>query len=272
MSTEQLTQFVDQLRELWVYHVPPECQVPVLPVAIGMLVVGIGLAVLGAKLARFGIACAFGVGGVMAAAAVANHVEWPFIAVCLLGVILGAVIGHLLFRLWVGLAAAALLSVVAVGAYGGQVVSPHFVEYHRSHEFEGEFTLPDTSSYETTDDAISDIHAKANDFWLYVQSKETDVNKRILVVGLAAALAGFLLGSLLPRLTLIVGSSVVGIVLVMSGLAGVATHLQMDLAQAAPQYQGLIGVAGLVFLIASLLLQCLLTRPAPPPVKSSADK
>ena len=115
---------------------------------------------------------------------------------------------------------------------------------------------------------LSDIQSWAGDFWLYVQSQETDVNRRIQWVGLVAALAGLLLGSMLPRFTLIITSSVVGTVLVMAGLAGLGTQFGVDIAQAGEQHRQIVGAAALVFLFASLLLQSLLTRKAHHPAQS----
>ncbi|MFH0982978.1 MAG: hypothetical protein V2A79_15770 [Planctomycetota bacterium] len=265
MNTDQLNQFVDQVQRLWQTHVPPEYQVPVLPVAVGMLLFGVGVSVLGAKLARFGITCGFAGVGVLVALALAPAIGVSTVAALVVGVLLAGGIGYALFRLWVGLAAAVFFSAVALGVYGSQVVAPHFIAYDPAATFNGTFSLPDPSADDTTAErALSDMRAWADDFWLYVQSREADVNRRILGIGLGAALVGLLLGMMLPRLILIVASSVVGTLMVMSGLAGLAARSRIDLPQAAGQHGRVVAVAGLVFLLASLLLQTLLTRKTPP--------
>ena len=273
MNAEQLTQFVDQVQRLWQTHVPPEYQVPVLPVAIGMLVLGIGLSVLGAKLARLGITLGFAAVGALAAMPLAPSINQPVAAVALIGSLVSGGLGYALFRLWVGLAAATLLTAIAVGVYGGQVVVPHFMAYDSTQNFDGSFSLPAAAEEQTpaNQQTLSDLETWASDFWVYVQSRETDVNKRVCGIGLAAGMLGLLVGMLLPRLTVIVASSVVGTFLVMSGLAGLAARFHLDLPQAAGQHGRAIALAGIVFWCASLLLQALLTRPAPPRVEAAAE-
>ena len=272
MNADQISQFIDQVQRLWETHVPAAHQVPALPAAVVLLVVGIGLSVLGARLARFGITCGFGAVGAFVALALGPVGNVPTFALVLIGALIAGGIGFALFRLWVGLAAAALFSVAAVGAYGGQVVMPHFLEYEPAYNFDGTFALSDPAGDATADDALSDLQTWAEGFWFQVQSQETDVNRRILGVGLAAGLVGILLGALLPRFTLIITSSVMGTVLVMAGLAGFASQLQVDIPQATTQHARVVAAAGGVFLVASLLLQALLTRKAPPPVVARPSK
>lgn len=290
MNTNQLTELVDVLHKLWETHVPVEHQVPVLPVAIGMLILGTGLSVLGAKLARLGIIGGFVGTGVLIALAATPAIGLPMIAMVLLGALIVGGIGHVLFRLWVGLAMAAFFAVAAVGTYGSQTVVPHLLTYQSAHDFEGEFTLPvgsrqsaqctrstsversgtgvTVSSHaacytSTAQDVLSDVRAWADDFWLYVSEREVDVNRRILGIGLGAALIGLLLGAVLPRFTLIAVTAVMGTGLVMSGLAGLASYFQVDVPLATGQHGRPLAVAGIVFLFASVLLQTMLTRKAP---------
>lgn len=272
MNADQVSQFIEQVQGLWESHVPAAYQVTALPAAVGMLVVGIGLSVLGARLARFGITCGFAAVGVLVALTFGSMTDVPLLALILIGVLVAGGIGFALFRLWVGLAAAAFLSAVTIAAYGGEVVVPHFLEYEQVCDFDGTFVLPDPIADETADDALSDLETWAHDFWLHVESQETDVNRRLLGVGLGAGLVGLLLGVLLPRFTLVVTSSVLGTVLVMAGLAGLASQLQANLPQAATQHARIVSAAGAVFLLASLLLQALLTRKAPPRVVTRPSK
>ncbi len=277
MNADQLTQFVEQVHGLWETHVPAQYQVSVVPVAVGLLLLGIGLSVLGAKLARAGITCGLGVAGALLALALAPLIDVPTIVVVLIGTFVAGGMGYGLFRLWVGLAVAACFSAVAIGAYGSRAVVPHFTEYQSVQDFDGTFTLPEapqTSDSESARDALADIRVWADDFWLYVQSQQVDVNRRILLVGVGSALLGLLLGALLPRLTLIVTTSVVGTMMVMSGLAGLAARFQADFSQAVGQHERVVATAGIVFLLASLLLQTLLTRkvPVPAPVRPQPGK
>ncbi|MCK4660303.1 MAG: hypothetical protein KAV82_12340 [Phycisphaerae bacterium] len=288
MNTDHLTQFAEQVHGLWQTNIPPEYQVPVFPVAVGMLVIGIGLSVLGAKLARWGITCAFGAAGVAVAAALAPGIDLSTIAVIVIGAIVAGGIGYWMFRLWVGLAAAALFGVVAVGFYGSHAVVPHFLEYQSGYDFNNAVAMPQAGDIETFTavyhaeddkagtvslartfaseagaDALSGLRAWAEDFWVYVQSQEADVNKWIPGIGLAAGLIGFLLGVFRSRFTLILGTAMVGITLVMSGLAGLAAKMQLNVPQAIGQHTQAICIAGVLMLLASILLQALLTRKVP---------
>jgi len=293
MNANQLSELVDVVRRLWETHVPAEFQVPVLPVAIGILVVGIGLSVLGAKLARSGITCGFAAGGMLIALAL--PIGLPLVVAVLVGTVVIGGIGYMLFRLWVGLAMAVFFAAVAAGAYGSHTVVPHLLTYESTHDFEGTFTLPDpsqtsasfraftfvessetarsfasvtTSGAATAENVLSNVRAWADDFWLYVKEQEVDVNRRMLGIAMGAALFGLLLGMVLPRFTLIGVSAVVGTVLVMSGLAGMASHYQVDLQPTAELHGKTVAVAGIVFLFASVLLQAMLTRKASAPPRS----
>ncbi|MCP4590652.1 MAG: hypothetical protein GY842_07905 [bacterium] len=268
MDAHQITQFLDQIERLWVSQVPPEYQIPALPVAVGALVAGIVLSVLGAKLARFGIACAFGVLGIMAGVLLAPGVNLPEAVIVVLGALVVGGLGYGLFRLWVGISAAAFFGVVAVSIYGSQAVVPHFVEYDPAYRLDStcivsETIVTDTGGCDRFDTVLSDLRMWADDFWLYVQHRETDVNRKVLGIGLGAGLLGLLLGTIIPRLTLIVVSSVVGTVLVMSGLAGLAAEFHLDLSRAGMEHGRFAAAAGITFLLASLLLQTLLTRQPP---------
>lgn len=268
MNAERIAQILEQLRGVWDLHVPAQYHPPAVPVAMGLLILGIGMAVLGARMARGGLTFAFACIGGLTAFAFRSHVNWHPAALLGGGMAIGAMCGFLLFRLWIGVAAAGLCAALALGVYGSRNVAPHFAAYDSTHNFNGVFTVPEASASDT--EAVSSapsleahfdqLKSWCRDFWLYVQSQESDVNLWVAGVALGAGLFGFLLGSVLPRLTLIVGTACLGTTLVLSGFAALAHHANTQVYEAAVARPQTVGVVGLVLLATSLVLQGLLTR------------
>lgn len=264
MNAESLSQIVERLRALWELHVPAQYHPPALPAAALALILGIGIAVLGARVARGGATLVFACIGGLAAWSLQSHVNWSPALVLAGGMLAGALAGFVLFRVWVGLAAAAVLAALALGVYGNHHIAPHFVEYDAAHNFNGAFVIPEAPASDTSPGKLDRLHAWWQDFWLYVQSKESDVNTWVAGVALVSAVMGFAVGSLLPRLTLILGSGCLGTALVLAGIAVLAKHSSADLYQAALANPRVIGIVSLVLLGVSLLLQGLLTRQTRP--------
>jgi hypothetical protein len=272
MNAERITQVLEQLRGMWELHVPAQYHPPAAPTGFALLMLGIGIAVLGARMARGGLTLAFALAGGLVAFAFRTHVNWNPPVVLGAGMLAGALCGFLLFRLWIGVAAAGLCAALAVGFYGSRNVAPHFVSYDSTHNFNGVFTVPEAlpearASDSAAADSIPTLEAHFDQFkswcrgfWLYVQSQESDVNVWIAGIALGAGLFGFLLGSVLPRLTLIAGSASLGTLLVLSGFAALAHYANTQVYDAAISRPRVVGLVGVVLLVTSVVLQALLTR------------
>ena len=266
MNTEQIGQVIQQLQGLWDAHVPSQYHLPVVPTALGFLILGVGLAVLGARLARGGLTLACASLGGLVAFSLRSHVSWSPSLLLAAGMVAGGVLGYVLFRLWVGVAAAAVCSLFALGVYGSRMIVPHFVDYDSVHNFNGSFVIPEaaesdiSSPAESGGPSVERVEAWFRDFWLYVKSKESDVNTWVAGIALGAALFGFGVGSVLPRFTLILGTACLGTTLVLSGMAALAKHSKADLYDAALANPRTVGIVGLVLVATSLVLQGLLTR------------
>ena len=111
---DEINQRGEQARMFFEHHVSPEVTVPLfIAMPIGLIVVGLGLAVLGAKMAKPALAIAFTLAGIVGGGLVLGAATGvaPGIGMLIGGLVCG-VCGYLLHRLWVGLAAAVLISAV----------------------------------------------------------------------------------------------------------------------------------------------------------------
>lgn len=263
---DAVSQFLDRAQLLVQNHVPQEVSVPVMTAtAIGLIVIGLGSAVLGAKLARGVLITSFVVMGLMAGVAVGHRVDAPEIVAGLVGAGIGGAMGYFLHRLWVGIAAGVLMSMLVTGTYGAYHLVPHLDAYEQSHGAipavtDGHFTTPDPQTQEARLNPQFTDWSKG--FWNYVNEKAPQVTRNLEIITPALACLGVLMGLVAVRLTLVLMTSVAGIVLLTSGLAALVHQFRPELYETTMQHPEAIGAAFGVFLIGSLVLQTLLTRPA----------
>jgi hypothetical protein len=266
--------FVSQFADFIRLHVPPEHLPRADLTAAGLALAGVLLSTLGAKLARPAVTLVFGGLGVLAAATFGQQLDLPPVALYVIAVVLFAVVGFAAFRLWVGLGTAALLAAIAVGAYGSQRVLPYWADFSE--------TYPSVSSvspeYVIPDEPIADrspwegVAQTSRDFWAHVTAEQTDVERNTLLIAAVAGIFGLVLGSIAVRFTLVVFTALLGTGLLISGL-GLGLHALSPGATATlPDHPNVVTGAALSFLVASLILQTLLTRrppkPGPAPAKT----
>lgn len=262
-----LTQFADFLR----LHVPPEYLPRADLTAAGLALAGVVLSTLGAKLARPAVTLVFAGLGAVAAGTVGQQLDVPPAARYVIAVVLFAVVGFAAFRLWVGLGTAALLAAIAVGAYGSQRILPHWADFAE--------TYPSVSAgYVIPDEPIADrdpwegLAQCSRDFWAHVTAEQTDVERNTLLIAAVAGIFGLVLGAIAVRFTLVVSTALLGTVLLISGL-GLGLHALSPGATATlPDHPNVVTGAVLSFLVASLILQTLLTRRPPKPGPAPAKK
>src|SRR5262245_7580547 len=106
---DQVAAILEQLRLFVMQHPPEHMPTGAIPVAAMLLVAGILLSVLGAKFARFGLTSAFVVAGGVLGDRFAFAFDFPRVICVAIGAVLIGLIGFQTFRLWVGVAVAALL-------------------------------------------------------------------------------------------------------------------------------------------------------------------
>ncbi|MCP4247382.1 MAG: hypothetical protein GY778_10080 [bacterium] len=257
----------EQGRRLIEQHLPAEAIPPVAPVAIVALLVGVMVAVLGARLARPVLTAGFGVAGALAALRYACMLDLPQAVTVVLASVTLSVTGYLLYRLWIGVAAGAMMAALALGVFGFYRVLPEVAPFNESYPAviaqsdEGGFALLDAEQQRTY--LEKSPRTWAHDFWTHLTAQQADVQRNVVVIGVAAALMGLLLGALATRPALIVCTALFGTALVGSGLAALAAALVPEQYQSALNHPVWLGGAGAVLLLASLVLQTALTRPPP---------
>ena len=264
---EQLQPIFDQIRLFAEQQIDPKYLSHTGAMLAVMLAVGVGLSVLGAKLARFTLTSAFVIGGGLAGVYFSRLTGVINVPCVLGGAALVGTIGFLSFRLWVGILAAVVVGVLVLGGFGVQRVGPHLAQFDpesvwsASQEGSG-FSLPLTPEAQQ---AYRDRSPgqRLSALWDHVNEQDATLSRHGKAIGMAAVLVGMLIGLAAARFTLIVTSSLVGTFLVVAGLGGVATTYSPAWYQAGVDKPGVLGAAMGAFLVASLIVQTLLTRNAP---------
>ncbi len=223
--------------------------------------VGLILCFWGARLLRAIFVAAFLAGGISVGIRVARIIPVDDLVGLVAGGAIAAIIGHLLYRWWVGLLAG-FCAVVLVLAIGGPRVLPQVIKDFQDHLYAGGgevYELPDPSSAD--EGSSGDAGYYWAQFWDYFWNQRRDFTTRMgLALGLAWVL-GFVVGVTLTRMAAIVGTSLLGVLVV--GLAGgslLSMHWPTLWGQAQSQPGWLLGGLGLLLII-SLSLQARGGRP-----------
>jgi len=272
---EEINTIVEQIRTLFVQHAPAEMLQQALPFGIVCLLAGVGLCVLGAKLSRFGMTCGFAVLGGYVGVFVARETGFPQPVCGLIGAAMVALIGYQTFKLWVGVAAALVLSSVALGVFSYQRVVPHVNEFEQGTqmavaESSGAFSLPTPEQQQ----AYRERGPKewVTELWAFVRAKDMDVERSGRALAVTALVTGLCLGVLAMRWALILSTSLVGTLLVTTSIATLVTHASPRSYETLQHNPGLVGIGVGAFLLSSLILQTLLTRKAPANKSESTAK
>jgi hypothetical protein len=258
---EQARLFVDQ-------HVQPEWLSQAVPLALICLVAGIGMSVLGTKMSRLAMGLGFVVLGGVAGAFFGREFVFPLPVCIVTGAVMIGAIGHLTYRLWVGVAAAVVLSSLALGAFGYQRILPHVPEFREEamvgwSPVEGpvQFALP---SPEQQQEYLAESPKRwAQNLWAHVTVRDAQVERHGKALALVALLTGLCLGVVAVRWALILTTSLVGTALVTTAAATLFAHATPESYQSFADHPGMVGVGVGGFLATSLIVQTLLTRQAP---------
>ena len=277
--SEEIKSVLEHAHQFVLQHVPADMLREALPFGVICLVAGIGLSVLGAKLSRFGFVCAFSVAGGCAGAYFARQTGFSNTICVAAGALMIGVIGYQTFRFWVGLLSAVVLTSAAMGVFGYQRVMPHVVVFERT--VQAELGLgPAVPSAAAKADGSPSVFALpspeqqqayrnrsprqwAGELWRFVTQKDALAGPNLRALAIIAMITGLCLGVLAVRWALIVSTSLLGTVLVTTAIATLLTHSAPESYEAFQQRPGLIGIGVGAFLLASLVLQTLLTRKAP---------
>lgn len=267
---EQLRVFLFQ----WLNdHAPSAVPTGAVSVAVVCLVGGIALSVLGAKFARFGLTTGFVLIGGLLGASFADGLGFSRTACVPAGALLFGVIGFQTFRLWVGVASAAVVSAIVLSTFGYQRVAPRVAEFHQISPWviqdssaklipgaAAEYVIP------TRDQQVAYVERSpsqwASDFWAFLSEHDALTARNGKALAALTVLGGLCVGLLAVRLALILSTSLIGTVLVTSGAATLLTHSVPESYQAFQGNPMLVGVGVGAFLMTSLVLQTMLMRKA----------
>ena len=269
---DEINQLGEQARMFFEHHVSPEVTVPLfIAMPIGLIVVGLGLAVLGAKMAKPALAIAFTLAGIVGGGLVLGAATGvaPGIGMLIGGLVCG-VCGYLLHRLWVGLAAAVLMSMLAGGGYGAQSLVPalqtYDVEFPRMVAGKtDEFTVPETDREAKVFSTefqqwVDDAGQWGSGFWKHASAGDTGLTRYLPMVAFGAGLFGLVVGLVAPRFMMISLTSVMGVAFMTSGSTALTQRFEPALYASAMGHPWAMWVACGALLLGSLILQTLLTR------------
>ncbi len=269
----EVASVLEQLRVFFVQHAPSSMPTGAVSVAVVCLVGGVLLSVLGAKFARFGLTTAFVLLGGLLGAGFADGLGFSRAACMPIGALLLGVIGFQTFRLWVGVASAAVLSSIVLGTFGSQRVAPHVAEFQQL----SPWVIADSSAQSipgTVEDYVIPTRDQqttyvqrspgqwASEFWTYLSERDASTARVGQAITALTMLGGLCLGLLAVRLALVVSTSLIGTGLVTTGMATLLTHSVPESYQAFQNSPTLIGVGIGAFLVTSLALQTMLMRKA----------
>ncbi len=258
-------QFFEHARTLVEHHAPQDMTVPVLTsIAACLVSVGLGVSVLGARLARGSLTLGLCLAGIASGFAVSVSTGMPQAVAVPLGGLVFGVLGFVLHRLWVGLAAGTALILVLSGTYGVHSLSPQVEAYRQSAG-----PMPAAFSEGLTfADAGPDAEYIAPEFkqwvgglWDNVRGNERRSLRKLALINGCLGLFGLILGLLAVRLTLVTMTSLVGTGMILAGAVPLIQTWQPDLYQTGIEHPEAVGISCGVFLLASFVLQFLLTRP-----------
>jgi len=247
---------------------------PVVP-AIGALVLGLVLALWGSRLLRLICVLVFIAVGAAAGVAVARSTGVDPLIGLVLGAGVAGLVGHLLYRWWVGVTAAccAALLVLAVAAVRNLPdVQASMKEFHEQRGRAITSSLPAEAAAVSAEGGdprstvrvlVAAARSYVSEAFSYFRQKRADVVYRVAVVAALAWFTGLGMGLTLPRFTTIVGTSLAGVLLMAAGLLVLAgKHAPAALEAAESHENWFLSVCG-VILFVSLIVQARHRRPAP---------
>jgi len=186
------------------------------------LVAGLILALWGASLVRAIIVLAFIGGGVwLGRLATAEIPQVAPIAGMLAGAFAGGLVGFFLFRLWVGVLTAVLLSSIGLSVLSYRQALPHLSEYDETAQIVGvsdltPFVVPTPMQQRTL--LETDPQQYLRGFWDYASDREQTLPRNVLIVLAVATFFGVTIGLLLPTMMTVLWTSLGGTLLVAASI------------------------------------------------------
>ena len=291
----ELQAILEQGRQLVIQSVPAEVLQSAVPIALVSLAAGVGLSVLGAKLARGGVTLAFILLGGGVGLYFAQQIGYAPAICGLAGAGLIGLIGYHTYRFWVGLMTALVLTAAVLGVLGYEKVGPHVIEFAREsgglteglrpgglpmaaladHQAGSASTVSVSSSSASlearpTQDRTQSSQAPSvqrsaaewlHNLWAFIVQQDVEIERQGKAVALGAMVIGLCLGVIASRWAMILTTSMVGTLLVTTGVTALLTRAIPGSYHSLQQHPSLIGMGVGGLLVASLFIQTMLTRP-----------
>ncbi len=248
-----------------------------------LLVLGVILALWGSRLLRLFYVLTFtGVGGALGVkvARMAN-------VDALIGLVIGAgiigLIGHLLFRWWVGVTAAccaALLLLTWAASRNSEALIAALQEYHEQQQVVVVAAPPPAESPGNPDSPAGPTSVVAQATWAlrtyvvdafsYFRQTRHNAVTKVVIVAVLAWFTGLGIGLTLPRFTTILGTACVGVALIGLGLGVLLTTYSPATLDSMAGREKYVAVGSGVLILISLLVQVRHRRPVPQATDSPA--
>lgn len=254
MGVEAITDLISRGADFYRHYVPPEWNAYPNVAAAGALIVGIALAFWGARVLRTIYVLAFLVAGAAGGFLLGRRYQIDPLIGLTFGGGVAALLGYVFFRWWVGMTAGALAVLVVT-----LVASARLSEVHQ--EYRDHLAGVGTGGYANVWSAGSESPASvAGGLIHYLANDRRDFGARLAVASSLAWLLGMAMGMLLTRFTVVVGTSVFGVLLLSAGGGVVMWRHLPNLWGFLAGYPQWCLVAPLVLLIAAIWSQ---VRPEP---------
>jgi hypothetical protein len=271
---DQLRAELEPLLELIRHHVPPVYQQNALGGAALLAVFGLILALWGVRVYRAGLVVAFaGVGAWVGLAAD----QWLGMGrwFCLISstLVFGA-LGFVLYRLWVGIGWAALLSLVAVSVLGVQQAWPQWSGFSESHLSgaafaEAQFEVP--SPAEQARFNSPDPATVLKEFGSYLGQQVPGLKRNAGILAALAGVVGLLMGLLAVKLTVILASSLLGVLLLAASAGYCLSRFEPQALEQAVSQPAAVWLGMGAAILLAMAVQWLQTR-APKKEEAAASK
>lgn len=258
-----MSDYAQQLRTLiegLATHVDMSWAPPPIYLAAFVVVAGLLMCLMGASLVRGVVVLAFISLGLWGGRELAMHLQIQPLIGLLGGAFAGGLVGFFMFRLWVGLVSAVMLTLIGFGFLAYRHALPHLGAYDPTLAVVGNgagdtFALPSPDQHQAL--LNGDPSSYLGGFWDYVREQEPVVQRRGLIVLLVATLIGVTLGLLLPIFVTVIWTSLIGTLLVAGGVLWTMGHYRQDLLQSLQDRPTILWGAMAGFCLLSMMVQWL---------------
>lgn len=214
-----LGELLEAVGELFSHHVPGMAGWAPTAVLAGLSVAGLILLLRGAALTPMLAGAACGVCGLVGGAAAGSAAGWPVWPVALGGLVIGAVAGVALLRLWLALLVSACAALLLTSAYSARFVFPHLRTFSTAgyDAEQGLNTLPPPGSL---DMQAAGPRAQLAALWQHLRDNVPRLELGLGGLALLGGLLGLLVGLTAPRFSRALWAATAGTFLALLGVTG----------------------------------------------------